>query len=294
MKKVNPFQAPGRWYKANLHTHTALSDGTQPLEERVRQYREAGYQILAITDHRLVSTAAALSGPDFLVIDGIETHPGCIPGGDKYHLVVLNAPTGLEFPDESSAAERIRMARAAGAEVIIGHPYWCGHQLPHLMPLQGAAAVEVFNTTCTKRGKGYSSVQWDDLLDSGWWLPAVAVDDTHADWDLFKGWTMFKLESLTPAAFLEALRTGSFYASCGPVIEDFSLSGDRAKVRLRSSPVTEIHLVAQRSCGRSFYAQPGETITEAEMELGPGVRYLRGEVVDREGRRAWTNPFWLV
>lgn len=38
-------------YKANFHTHTTVSDGHYPPHEVVDMYRNAGYKILAITDH---------------------------------------------------------------------------------------------------------------------------------------------------------------------------------------------------------------------------------------------------
>lgn len=48
---LNPFEQPGKWYKANLHTHTTMSDGVRTPEETAAGYRRHGYQILAITDH---------------------------------------------------------------------------------------------------------------------------------------------------------------------------------------------------------------------------------------------------
>ncbi len=38
-------------YKANLHTHTMVSDGWMNPQTVVRKYNEAGYKILAVTDH---------------------------------------------------------------------------------------------------------------------------------------------------------------------------------------------------------------------------------------------------
>ena len=46
--------APGaKQYRANLHSHTNLSDGTLTPEQMVQAYQEKGYSILAITDHEL-------------------------------------------------------------------------------------------------------------------------------------------------------------------------------------------------------------------------------------------------
>jgi hypothetical protein len=52
---VNPY-ADVNWeefqhHRAALHTHTLQSDGRHPVEEVIAAYREAGFTILAITDH---------------------------------------------------------------------------------------------------------------------------------------------------------------------------------------------------------------------------------------------------
>jgi len=286
----NPFDCPGSWYKANLHTHTTTSDGDVDPEERARQYREQGYQILAITDHHKTNDISGFSTDGFLVISGIETHPDC-PGGDPYHFVCLNVPLGFDCSEEPDPNARIRMVRDAGGEVIIAHPYWCGHNLNHLLPIEGAIAVEVYNATCSKIGKAFSSVHWDDLSNAGRILPAVAVDDVHRGRDIFMGWTMVKAESLTVESVMDALRGGCFYASTGPVIEDARI--EDGKVMVKCSPAREIHFIAQRSSGGAVYSDDGEPITQAEWPVHPHWKYVRVEVVDADGGRAWTNPFIL-
>ena len=288
MEFKNPFEAAGNWYKTNLHTHTTTSDGDVIPEERARQYREQGYHILAITDHNKTNDVAGLSTKDFLVISGMETHPNC-PDGDPYHFVCINVPHGFDCSEEPDPNARIRMVRDAGGEAIIAHPYWCGHNTNHLLPIEGAIGVEVFNGTCTKIGKGISSVHWDDLLDAGMILPAVAVDDTHRGRDIFMGWTMIKAKHLTIKSVMEALRTGCYYASCGPTIEDACIQD--GKVMVKCSPAAEVHFIAQRSHGCSIYQDGGEPITYAELPMNEQRRYIRIEVVDQKGNRAWTNPF---
>jgi len=39
-KLVNPFEAEGTWFKANLHTHTTTSDGDVNVAVKVKQYRD--------------------------------------------------------------------------------------------------------------------------------------------------------------------------------------------------------------------------------------------------------------
>ncbi len=43
------------FFRANFHTHTTESDGRATPEEAMKQYREAGYDILALTDHRKIT-----------------------------------------------------------------------------------------------------------------------------------------------------------------------------------------------------------------------------------------------
>ena len=292
---VNPFRQEGAWHKACLHTHTTTSDGEKTLAERIAQYREKGYSVLAVTDHEKTNDVRGLSSGDFLVLGGMETHPA-LPGFKNYqamyHLLCLNIPFGLAFSQEDDADTRIRMVRAAGGEVVLAHPYWCGHTINEMRAIHGYMAIEVYNATCTKIGKGFSSTHWDDLLDSGSMLPAVACDDVHGGRDIFMGWTMIKSASLDAASIMEALKTGSFYSSCGPVIEDCEIRN--GELTLKCSPVREVHLICQRANGCSFYADGKKNLTEIKIPVDPAGKrwkYLRIEVMDNQGRHAWTNPF---
>jgi len=37
----------------------------------------------------------------------------------------------------------------------------------------------------------------------------------------------------------------------------------------------------------------GKDICGAQIDVIPGTNYIRAEVIDKEGRRAWTNPIFL-
>jgi Rieske Fe-S protein len=291
MKLINPFEQNGQWYKANLHTHTTLSDGGETPAQRVQRYKEKGYAVLALTDHGKTNDVTGLTAKDFLVISGMETHPLCPLPGIEYHLVCLNVPHGFTIPEDADAATRIAMVKKAGGEFIYAHPYWCGHTINHILMTKGFIGIEVYNATCTKIGKGFSSVQWDDLLALGMVTPAVAVDDCHGGRDMFMGWTMIKARDLALGSIMAALKSGCYYASCGPTIEDFRLQD--GKFFVHCSPAAEIHLMCNGYYGRSLYADEGPDLTYSEMPASPEIQYLRAEVVDRQGRRAWTNPLFF-
>ncbi len=62
----------GNYYKANLHTHSTVSDGGYTPEQFKAFYKEMGYSILCLTDHDLFVTHNDLTDDDFLMLNGCE------------------------------------------------------------------------------------------------------------------------------------------------------------------------------------------------------------------------------
>ena len=60
------------WYRANFHCHSHLSDGYWPPARLRDEYKRAGYQILAITDHNVLVDHSDLNDPDFLTLTSVE------------------------------------------------------------------------------------------------------------------------------------------------------------------------------------------------------------------------------
>lgn len=300
MPYVNPFDRPGRWFRGNTHSHSTESDGRLSVPDRFAAYRDAGYDFLVLTDHRKVSDVSRYSEKGFLAISGSEVHPENPYGGDRYHIVAINIHEPIA-DTVLSVNETIAAIREQGGEAVLCHPYWCGHTINDLAPLEGYFAVEVYNDTCMQLiGKGYSESHWDELLDKVGPTLGIAADDAHGiDHDVFHGWIMVKSQTLTIEAVMEALRTCSFYATQGPTLEDLRLepAGDgersRGKVVARCSPAQSITFKAQRSRGRRVLAPPGDAITEAEYPLTGGERYVRVEVTAPDGAKAWSNPIFL-
>ena len=52
---MNPFTAPGEWLRCQLHCHTDQSDGEPTIAELIAHYEAAGCDVLAITDHWLIT-----------------------------------------------------------------------------------------------------------------------------------------------------------------------------------------------------------------------------------------------
>ena len=66
------FAKKGTFLKGNLHCHTTLSDGKGTPAAVIRQYENAGYDFLAITDHQRYNFTNYEEGSDLLILPGIE------------------------------------------------------------------------------------------------------------------------------------------------------------------------------------------------------------------------------
>ena len=62
----------GNWYKANLHCHTNVSDGSFSPERVKEEYKKRGYSIVAYTDHQLMVDHSDLADESFLPLIGWE------------------------------------------------------------------------------------------------------------------------------------------------------------------------------------------------------------------------------
>ena len=292
-------------YKANLHMHSTNSDGKYSPQEILDIYKKEEYEILAATDHYTTNDISKVDSGDLLMISGMEFHP-VGPRGLLLHLVALNLPLGFENPSKLEYQEAIDKVKAAGGETILAHPYWCGLNCSDIMQIKNLVGLEVFNTDTELVAKGYSMQVWDNVIQLGYHLPAVAVDDTHRDRDLFGGWTMICAKEKTTEAFMESIRKGRYYSSQGPEIYKLEFKNNIFKIVC--SPCTEIYLLGNGSFGkcatnsRIHVKSPEDaknlqaeekSFFEVEVPVDSSLTYVRCQIRDKEGRYAWTNPITL-
>jgi hypothetical protein len=301
--KINLYGEELNTYKANFHMHSTVSDGKFSMAELIDLYQEQGYDILAATDHYVTNPVSKIDSGGLLLMSGMEFHPDG-PRGIKWHLVALNVPEDFKNPSELPCQEAIEAVRKAGGECILAHPYWSGFNCADLMGIKNLIALEVFNTDTRYIGKGCSVQLWDNLLQMGCHLPAVAVDDTHNPRDFFGGWTMICAKEKTPTAVMDALKSGSLYASQGPDFHKISFENNIFSVEC--SPCEEIIVMSNGSFGRcgnmsGFEAATPEerndtkeiTSFETEIPADIGLTYLRCQIRDKKGRYAWSSPVRL-
>jgi len=62
----------GNFYKANLHSHSKLSDGGFTREEMKEEYKKRGYSIVAFSDHDTLRCTYELTDKEFLALTSYE------------------------------------------------------------------------------------------------------------------------------------------------------------------------------------------------------------------------------
>ncbi|MBQ7761748.1 MAG: hypothetical protein IJ400_06810 [Clostridia bacterium] len=60
------------WYRANMHCHSTVSDGSLTPEEIKKEYKAQGYSIVAYTDHEILLDHSDLDDEDFLTLTSSE------------------------------------------------------------------------------------------------------------------------------------------------------------------------------------------------------------------------------
>lgn len=284
------------FFKANFHTHTTASDGRKTLSEAIQLYRDAGYDILAITDHRIVTDLPKdIAG--ILLLTGIE-YDYSLPG-QAIHLLGIGVDKSIDgiWSREITPQQTIETIHMHGGLAVLAHPGWSLNNPATLSELKGIDAVEIWNSVSNPP---YNPSRADAslLLDSLWsnypntYVPVMANDDTHFYGDEFaKGWTMVQADELTEQAVLAALHSGRFYASCGPEIKAFEVEGYR--VRAACSPCNWIIFYSNVPWA-SYRCFNGNGLVEASIELEENDRFVRVQVIDSKGRSAWTMPIPIM
>jgi hypothetical protein len=304
----NPFSATGAWLRCALHAHTTNSDGEMSPSDLARHYEGAGFDVLVITDHWIRTVEPSTDA--LLVVPGTELDAAMGAPGREAHVLALGVTAdpvepGPQFP---SLAETVDWVEQSGGVPFLAHPYWSGLRVDEFSGCGGLVGLEVYNAGCELEiGRGLSAVHWDEVLeiDARPWF-AIATDDSHhGEADSSLAWTWVRAGSRSPAAVLDALRSGRFYSSTGPRIEKLVVADDA--VELQTSPARSVILMTGRTRGASVNAgeqgycyrgevlerSPEGAITAARLVSPRQAPYGRIEVADWNGRKAWTNPLWI-
>ncbi len=278
-----------KWWKGNLHAHTTKSDGKETPKEAQRRYQEAGYDFLALTDHWHLSRRGREK--NMVLLSGIELDTmrnGC------WHIVGVGMNKMPDAERGMRAQELVDAVRDAGGLAILAHPAWSLEQPQDIAELEGLSGVEIYNSVS---GYPYSArADSSHLLDLafkyGMRVPFVAADDTHFYQDeLFKSYVYVQAEECSAEAILEGIREGRFYATQGPLVKEARIQD--GKFMIECSPAEAVIFYSASIWQPDTVArQPG--ITRAEFVLKPYDRFVRAQVIDRDGKSAWTKAYTVV
>ncbi|HET6384480.1 MAG TPA: CehA/McbA family metallohydrolase [Armatimonadota bacterium] len=281
---TNPYRPCKRWLRGNIHTHTSASDGEADPQTVVDWYAARGYDFLAITDHNVALPLTGLNSRGMILITGEElTHP---------HSHVAGLGVSKTLPRGESLQEQIDLIRNDDAIAIVAHPNWMGISAEQIEPLIGHLAIELSNQVCYRlNGKGDSVAWWDALLTRGQRCWGVAVDDMHCiATDAGYGSLLVDPDDCAWPALRAALNAGRFIATVGPHIDPIEVEG--RCVHVASAECSSIRFVGRE--GRTLKLETSPSGGAARFTLPDDEPFVRVEVTDSKGRRAWTQPFWTI
>lgn len=275
--------------KVNLHLHTSDSDGHRTPEEAARIYREAGYDIIAVTDHWKYRASGSMEG--LRILSGAEYNAG---GGDGaegvFHILALGCGREPQLERDALPETMIDEIKRCGGLAALAHPAWSLNHMGQLDRLKGIEATEIYNTVSDagESSRPYSGDFVDCAACRGLLYPLIADDDTHY-YDGSDETASYIMLACGPDAsdreILDAIRGKAFYASQGPELHIFR-EGDRVKVIC--SPVSRISFFSNAVWGSGRCVR-GIGLTEASCTLREFETFIRAEVTAADGRKAWSN-----
>ena len=277
------------FYRANFHCHTTKSDGGLDPAAVVDFYKNAGYDILSITDHR---TVTEFETDKLLLIPGIEID--YLLPGQWVHILGLGmkAEIGSLWNRSGTPQEGIDLIRSLGGIAVLAHPAWSLNTPAFMRSLTGLSGVEIWNSVSTLPLNG-DRADSSSLLDVTWasggeLLPLFANDDSHPYKDeAGVAATMVQAEELTGASVMDALRAGRFYATTGPLIRQIEILDGEITVQCSPAESVIFYSDSPWANGRAVI-RPG--MTECGYRVQPYDHFVRIEVRDAAGRKAWSSP----
>lgn len=325
----------GNFYKANLHCHSTISDGSLTPEQLKDAYKSRGYSILAITDHERLVDHSNLDDDNFLTLTSYEIEiTGVIDPitfdrtktchlnlfakdqhNTKHVCLDMNYIRGknkeifesFEYIGSSNykreytpkgVSEIIKIANENGFLVSYNHPQWSLENLYDFGEYDGMFAMEVCNySSCQSGIYDHNIKDYETLLRMGKKLFCTATDDNHNKHpfdsplcDSFGGFVNIKAEKLAYKNIIDALEKGDFYASCGPAIT--SLYIEDSKAYIECEPAKNIIMSTMGRNAFNNAAEDGHLIESAVFDISPQMGYIRFDVVDDKGNRAYTRAYY--
>ncbi len=297
-----------RWeqHRANLHTHTTMSDGRLEPAEAIDRYRELGYTVLALTDHDTVGPKGKRDHPQKTETtwpwSRFERQPAelgmvAIEGNEISKLHHIGSYfTGYGNADVESEAQVIEEIGQRGGVAVMFHPGRYDHPVEWYVGLfsrfDHLRGLEVCN-----RADRYpwDLGLWDDVLSEtmpGRPVWGFANDDMHRPEEVGRSWEMLLLPKATAENVRAAMETGRFYFSMvyeagkpAPTIKSIGVDAEAGTITLEAQGHQQIYWISR---GRIVASGP---TFDAKRARRP-ERYVRAQLRGEYGY-TYTQPFSL-
>ncbi len=186
-----------------------------------------------------------------------------------------------------------------GFFVTYNHPAWSMEDYRDYIAYNGMHAMEICNYSCFISGyEDYSPKIYDDMLRSGKRIYCIGADDNHNKYpatdrrsDSGGAYTVIKADKLDYKSVANSLINGNFYASQGPEI--YELYYEDGKIYIKTSVADRIYLNAGARRHEGIFDQDGNGVTSAEFSVKETDGYVRFTVVDKFGKHANTNAYFI-
>ena len=287
------FENDGKWYKGNLHMHTTLSDGRLDPDAARAEYRNAGFDFIAITDHWRLSENIPSKDGSMLEISGVEYDTGNMIDSKVFHIlgIGLDRPVFDKVDHNIPPQKIIKAINDAGGIAILAHPCWSIMNPDDIKKCKGIAGAEIFNTVSNMRfGNGRrsdASHYFDIWADNGYLVRPFANDDCHMyTGEQTQSFIMVKAAELTREAIISSIKNGDFYASQGPQFKAVRRSGDT--IAIECSGASKILFLS--NCVWDSQRVQDCTNGFARYTFTPVDKYVRVELISEDGKMAWSAP----
>ena len=209
------------YYRANLHSHSTVSDGNKSPEQLKAYYMNNGYSIVAFTDHNVFLNHNDLTDDNFLALNGFEfnidqktknifANKSChicyialesdnrksicfhrteyyYGNASKYKGELVydeNLPDYDRYYSAECINDMIEEGKKNGFFVTYNHPTWSLESYPEYMSYNGMDAMEIANYNCITEGYDDDNGRcYNDMLKGGKRIYCIAADDNHNGFD---------------------------------------------------------------------------------------------------------------
>ena len=267
-------------------------------DEVARDCLEHGFDAVALTvpweyiDRCNVDGIKVLSGCEYSVGTVSEEY-------EAFHIIGVGMTSDPEVPTawkdmkktaKPKASEIIKMIKKRNGIAILCYPAHNANTAETLLDIGEFDGIEIFNS---ETEYGFSAIGYaGDIIDRlalfGLRPTLVASNgESCYEGEEFSCAVMVEATDMDTDHILRALRQGRFYSTEGPEIHLERVGAD--KVRVTCSPAVKIEFFSDGIRDYEEKTVEGENLIEAEYCIKNGEKYVRAEITDENGLKAWSN-----